>query len=175
MPRRQALPGLGQRVAVTPVGHAAVAALLARWVAGDDRALALLAVGTALPDLVDKPLAALGLVPVTHTVGHSVLVVGGAALVAVRVRAVAPLVVGVAGHVAADLVVAYPRFLVNYAWPLLAPRAPPDDPVVAYWVEYALGPLGAVELLLVVAAVVVHRRALHAAVLEAARERAERR
>jgi hypothetical protein len=146
---------------VTPLGHLAVSVLLARALGlglGGRRALALVVAGVLLPDLVDKPLVALGVVPVAHTVGHSVVVLAGVALAVTgvaRLRPAAPAVVGWAGHVAADLVVAYPRFLVNYAWPLLAPRPTPDEPVVAYWVAYARSPLGALELLLVAAAALV--------------------
>jgi hypothetical protein len=148
---------------VTPLGHLAVSVLLARVAGLDDRrAFALVLAGAVLPDLVDKPLAAVGAVPVAHTVGHSVVVLAGAALAVAgvaRLRPAAPLVVGWAGHVAADLVVAYPRFLVNYAWPLVAPRPTPDGSAVAYWVEYALGPLGALELLLAAGAALTLRRA----------------
>jgi len=44
---------------------------------------------------------------------------------------------------------------VNYAWPILDVRPTPDDPLLAYWLEYAAGPLGLLEASLVVAAVVV--------------------
>jgi hypothetical protein len=62
-----------------------------------------------------------------------------------------PLLVGWTGHVATDLVVAYPTFLVNCAWSLRGPRPTPDGPVVAYWLEYALGALGKLEAAVVVA------------------------
>jgi hypothetical protein len=97
-------------------------------------------------------LFALELVPVAHTVGHSVLLVAALAVVTARYRALVPLAVGWAGHVAADLVVAYPRFLVNDAWPGLKSRPTPDSSFLAYWVEYTLGRLGALEVMLVVAA-----------------------
>jgi hypothetical protein len=146
---------------VTPLGHLAVSVLLVRARGYAGRAAAGCLAGAVLPDLIDKPLVALGVVPVAHSVGHSVVVLGAlAAAVALvpRLRPAGPLLVGVAGHVAADLVVAYPTFLVNYAWPLLAPRPTPDDPVVAYWLEYAAGPLGALELALVAAGLVALAR-----------------
>lgn len=149
---------------MTPFGHLAVSVLLSRPFGADRRALALCLAGAVVPDLVDKPLFALELAPVAHTVGHSVLTVGLLALVAARYRALAPLAVGWAGHVAADLVVAYPKFLVNYAWPLLEPRPTPDDPFLAYWVDYAASGFGALEVLLVAAALVAgYRRGLHRA------------
>jgi hypothetical protein len=139
---------------VTPFGHVAISLLLARSFEADRRALALCLFGGIAPDLIDKPLFALELVPVAHTVGHSVLLVAVLAAVAVYNRALVPLALGWAGHVAADLVVAYPRFLVNYAWPLLESRPTPDDPFLTYWIEYALGPLGALEVVLVATALV---------------------
>lgn len=143
---------------MTPLGHLAIAVLLARSQGYAGRALGLCLAGAIAPDLIDKPLLALGVAPVSHTVGHSVLVVAGLAVVVLVhpwLRPAAPLVVGWAGHVGADLIVAYPKFVVNYAWPLLNTRPTPDDPFITYWLEYAAGPLGALEASLVVAAVVV--------------------
>ncbi len=154
---------------MTPFGHLAVSVLLSRPFDPNRRALALCLAGAVVPDLVDKPLFALELVPVAHTIGHSVLTVALFALVAARYRPLAPLVVGWAGHVAADLVVAYPAFLVNYAWPLLEPRPTPDDAFLAYWLEYAASGLGALEAVLVAAALVAsYRRGLHRLALDAA-------
>lgn len=146
---------------MTPFGHLAIAALLARLCRYDDRAFALCVAGAVAPDLVDKPLFAFDAVPVAHTVGHSVVVLGVAvALAAVggRLRTVGPFLVGWAGHVGADLVVAYPKFLVNYAWPVLEQRPTPEDPFLAYWLEYAVGPLGVLEAGLVVSGVVAFVR-----------------
>jgi len=154
---------------VTPFGHLALSVLLSRPFGADRRALALCLAGAVVPDLVDKPLFALELVPVAHTVGHSVLTVGLLGLVAARYRVLAPVVVGWASHVAADLVVAYPKFLVNYAWPVLGPRPTPDDAFLAYWIDYAASGFGAVEALLVGAALVsAYRRGLHWVALDAA-------
>jgi hypothetical protein len=133
---------------VTPLGHAAVAFLTARGLSLSRRATGLCLLGAALPDLIDKPLVALGVVEVAHTVGHSVLVVGalGVGVAILSLERGWPLLAGWIGHVAADLVVAYPRFLRNYAWPVLAPQPTPDDPIVAYWLEYASGPLFGLEV-----------------------------
>jgi hypothetical protein len=149
---------------VTPLGHLAVSFLLGRARAYTGRSFALCLAGAFLPDLVDKPLVALGVTPVAHSVGHSVFLVAlGAAVVPTwsRLRGATPLVVGWAGHVAADLIVAYPTFLVNYGWPLLEPRPTPDEGFVAYWLAYAASPVGAVEAAVVVAAIrlfLAHRR-----------------
>lgn len=154
------MSGRSLGVSVTPLGHLAVSVLLARTRGYTGRALGCCLAGAVVPDLVDKPLAALGVVPVTHSLGHSVVVlalVAGVVVAHRRVRGAAPFVVGWAGHVAADLVVAYPTFLVNYGWPLLAPRPTPDDPIVAYWLEYAIGPLGVLEGTLIVAGLLAWR------------------
>jgi hypothetical protein len=79
--------------------------------------------GAVLPDLIDKPLVAAGVVPVSHSVGHSVVVVGlGAGLVLAwpRLRDAAPLVVGWVGHIGADLVVAVGAGSGLLAGPLVA-------------------------------------------------------
>jgi len=155
---RHRFPGESHRRHVTPFGHLAIAVLLAYGWGYTDRALALCLAGAVVPDLIDKPLLAAGVVPVSHSVGHSALVVTGLAVAVLalpRLRPAAPLVVGWAGHVGADLIVAYPKFVMNYAWPILEVRPTPDDPFVAYWLEYAAGPLGFLEASLVVAAIVV--------------------
>lgn len=93
--------------------------------------------------------------PITHTIGHSVLMVGlatGIVLIRPRLRPIVSVIIGWAGHIGADLIVAYPKFLVNYFWPVLAVRPTPDDPFLAYWLEYATSPLGALEAAAVVAA-----------------------
>ena len=50
--------------------HLAAAALAGRWVRLSP---VWLAVGAALPDLVDKPLGTLGVTELFHSVGHSLL------------------------------------------------------------------------------------------------------
>jgi hypothetical protein len=139
---------------VTPLGHLAVATLASRGAGYDATGLRLCLFGALLPDLIDKPLFALGIVRVSHTVGHSVVGLAVAAVVATRYRALAPVVVGWATHVAADLVVAYPVFVVNYAWPVLTGVKPPAMSRVAYWSRYATGPLFALELVAVALVVV---------------------
>ena len=63
-----------------PVVHLAVGylcyAAYTRWRSGQsptETATLVALVGAALPDLIDKPLAAAGVVPVGRTIGHSVL------------------------------------------------------------------------------------------------------
>lgn len=82
--RHRFLDGL-HRKRVTPFGHLAVSVFLASGLGYADRALALCLAGAIVPDLIDKPLLALGVVPVSHSVGHSVLAVAGLAVAVLAV------------------------------------------------------------------------------------------
>ncbi|MFB6252696.1 MAG: metal-dependent hydrolase [Halobellus sp.] len=140
---------------MTPVGHLA-AALLAATSAGLDRRQAhLCLVGALLPDLIDKPLWRAGVFATGHTIAHSIAVVCAVAALFTMVpqlRVLAPVVLGQATHIAGDLVVAYPKFLRNFAWPLLPQRPAPGGSPVRYWITYATSTVGLVELTLIVAA-----------------------
>lgn len=98
------------------------------------RAVPLVVLGAALPDLVDKPLATGGMVDLYHTVGHSgfVLVALGAATALSGREELRAVTVGVASHLALDAghVVLNGRaadaaFL---GWPAVLP---PDPPALA--------------------------------------------
>ena len=102
-----------------------------------------------------NPLWRAGVFVTGHTIAHSVIVVcTAAALLAVvpRLRVLAPVVLGQATHIAGDLIVAYPSFLRNFAWPLLTQRPTPGGSAVQYWINYATSTVGLVEFTLVVAA-----------------------
>ncbi len=145
---------------MTPFGHLAVSVLLVHGRGYAGRGAVLCLFGALLPDLIDKPPYFAGLTVVSHTVGHSavVLALATAVLLAVpRLRTWLPLAVGAAGHVAGDVLVAYPGYVVNYAWPVLGPRRPPQDGLVTYWIDYALGPFGALEATLILAALLLTR------------------
>lgn len=143
---------------MTPLGHLAAALLAVRGAGFDRRQSHLCLLGALLPDIVDKPLWRAGVFVTGHTVGHSVIIlciIAGFLAVAPRLRVVAPVVLGQATHIGGDLIVAYPLFLRNFAWPLLTQRPTPDGSPVQYWVNYATSGTGAVELTLVVAAAAV--------------------
>jgi hypothetical protein len=133
---------------VSPLGHLALAVLAARIAGYRGRAAAVLLVGAFLPDLVDKPLGALGLVPSFHTVGHSVFVLAAVGAVCIATGRGRPLALGWLSHLFGDLPLAIPRYLDHYVWPALAPPAPPAEPVRGYVVGYATSPAFAAELLL---------------------------
>ncbi|MFB6255346.1 MAG: metal-dependent hydrolase [Haloplanus sp.] len=131
---------------MSPLGHLALGALAVRLGGYRGRAAACCLLGAFLPDLVDKPLGALGVVPSFHTVGHSVLVLGGAVGVVYLLGRGRPLLLGWASHLVGDLPLAVPVYLDHYVWPVLAPSAPPAEPVRGYVLGYATSPAFAAEL-----------------------------
>ncbi|MFB6167545.1 MAG: metal-dependent hydrolase [Haloferacaceae archaeon] len=149
---------------MTPAGHLAAAVIASDHLDHDRRATALCLAGAVIPDLVDKTAWRLGLVETGHTLAHSVVTVTAVAVVLTAVDAARPLrpvLPGYAAHVVADVGVAYPRFVVNYAWPLLEQRPTPDASPVGYWVRYAVSAPGVAEAAIVVAGVaIVARRGL---------------
>jgi hypothetical protein len=62
------------------------------------------AVGAAIPDLIDKPLAMVGVADRYHTVAHSVFALAGLAALATRGRVWLAVAVGYASHLALDCV-----------------------------------------------------------------------
>ena len=149
---------------VTPLGHLSLALLAGTRLQYDRRALALCLAAAVVPDVVDKPLGWCGPFVTTHTLAHSVItlaVVTVAIRTVPRLRRFTPVVPGYAAHIVADLIVAYPKFLTNYAWPVLEQRPTPEVPVVDYWLAYVVSPPGAVEFAVVAtAAWVLARRGL---------------
>lgn len=132
-----------------PWGHLGLGYLLAlplliRLDLDDDYvALAALAVGTQLPDLVDKPLAwTFEVMPYGRAAAHSLVVLAGAAvLVLVGLRSVrvgVPLLAGWTTHLVGDIV--YPLAdgavgeVTFLAWPLVAlPEPTGDHGILAYF------------------------------------------
>jgi len=126
------------------LGYLLAVPLLARFGLEDDYvALAALAVGTQLPDLVDKPLAwTFDVMPYGRAAMHSLLVLGVASvLVSAVLRSVrvgVPLLAGWATHLVGDVV--YPLAdgavgdVTFLAWPLLAlPEPAGDHGILAYF------------------------------------------
>ena len=154
-------PAAGRQAAVTPLGHLAAAVIASDYLDHDRRATALCLAGAVVPDLVDKTAWRLGFAETGHTLGHSVVTVTAVAVVVTAVdtaRPLRPVLPGYAAHVVADIGVAYPRFVGNYAWPLLDQRPTPDVSPVSYWVRYAVSTPGVVEATIVVVGVVVVAR-----------------
>jgi hypothetical protein len=154
-----------------PWGHAAVGYLVyavvrraggEEWPPDDATAIAL-AVGTQLPDLVDKPLAwSFGVLPSGRSLAHSLLV--GGLLVAVvvalarrygRHERAGAFAVGYYAHLFGDalgpLTSLDVEFLTFLAWPVLAPPPYENDSSfaehLAALTELSVGPRTAVGLL----------------------------
>ncbi|WP_336037319.1 metal-dependent hydrolase [Halobacterium yunchengense] len=154
-----------------PWGHLGLGYLLALPVLGqydvDDEyvALAVLALGTQLPDVVDKPLAwTFGVMPYGRAMMHSLVVFAAAAVVltvlSVRVRVRVPLLVGWASHIAGDVLYPLAEGAVGdvtfLAWPLLAlPEPAGDYGLLSYFRHLALTGETALEVSLFVLAGVV--------------------
>jgi len=103
-----------------------------------------LVVGTALPDVIDKPLATLGVVDLYHSVGHSALLLVVAVPVALAGRAGLALAVGWALHLLLDAVHVVlngrPGDAVFLAWPLAVPADPLALPPGSFFVYYLGSP-----------------------------------
>lgn len=128
--------------------HLVAAALLGRATRLSPRWLIC---GAALPDLVDKPLATLGLVDLFHSVGHSALLLPVALLIAwtgARGRAVA---VGWGSHLMLDalhiVVNGRPNDALFLVWPLAVPSDPLAIPPGEFFFYYLWSPSFYLEFL----------------------------
>lgn len=164
-----------------PWGHLAVGYLLyspavhlLRRRAPGTVAVLALALGTQLPDLVDKPLSwVLHLTPQGYSVAHSVFVavpVGVAVVVLAadygRIEAGAAFTLGFWSHLVADVVFAValrePYAVERVLWPLVvlpaySSRVPPLSRVMEYvdrWIEYLLATAGPLAVAVYVAPLV---------------------
>ncbi|WP_096390325.1 metal-dependent hydrolase [Halopenitus persicus] len=99
--------------------------VLAGYVVGYERRLPPVpaAAGAALPDLIDKPLAILGIIEIYHSVGHSALVLSAALPVVLFGRAWLAVWLGWASHLVLDVahmvVNARPGDAVFLLWPVV--------------------------------------------------------
>jgi len=109
-----------------------------------------LLVGATLPDVVDKSLAALGVVDLFHTVGHSALLVVLAVPLAYASRAGLALAVGWGGHLALDafhiVLNGRPSDALFLLWPVAVPPTPLAVPPVEFFWYYLWSPSFVVEI-----------------------------
>lgn len=109
-----------------------------------------LLLGATLPDLVDKPLAMIGLVDLFHTVGHSALL-GVILLPAAYVnRSALALTVGWLSHLALDafhvVVNGRPTDALFLGWPVVVPPDPFALAPVPFLLQYLWSPSFWIEL-----------------------------
>jgi len=136
--------------------HLVAAAALAQW---SRRSMPLYVAGAALPDLVDKPLASMGVVDPFHTVGHSALVLLVLAPLASHDRRARAVAVGWASHLALDaahvVINGRPLDALFLVWPLAVPPDPLAIPPGEFLYYYLWSPSFFVEFGLWFAALVV--------------------
>lgn len=137
----------GSNEAVLFVTHLLAAALFA-WQRG--YALGWTVVGAALPDLIDKPLATLGVVELFHSVGHSALLLPLAVLVAASGRRGLAVAVGWGSHLLLDalhvVVNGRPTDALFIGWPLIVPPTPLVIPPGEFFWYYLWSPSFFIEV-----------------------------
>jgi hypothetical protein len=138
------------------------------WPAVDETGLwplALVVAGAALPDVIDKPLASLGVVELFHSVGHSALFAVVVLPVALSGRAGRAVAVGWASHLLLDAVHVVingrPDDALFLGWPLVVPPTPLRIPPGEFFFFYLWSPSFFLELLVWAGAAVVAVRRLH--------------
>jgi hypothetical protein len=96
--------------------------------------------GAALPDLVDKSAAMLGVFELYHSVGHSLLALAVLSVAALRSRTLRPLWVGWSSHLALDalhmVLNGRPADVQFLAWPFVRHTPAVDLPPVAFAAQY---------------------------------------
>ena len=111
-----------------------------------------LLVGAALPDVVDKPLAMVGLVDLFHSVGHSLFALALTAAVVRRSVAGVAASTGWALHLFLDAFHVWlngrPDDALFLFWPLVTPPDPLGLPPLAFVRYYVGSPAFVVEILL---------------------------
>ena len=121
--------------------HLAAATLLGRW---SRLSVPWLLAGAALPDLVDKPLALLGVVDLYHTVGHTALLAPLTVTVAFASPTGRALAAGWASHLFLDalhvVINGRPGDALFLGWPLVVPPDPLAIPPGEFFVYYLWSP-----------------------------------
>lgn len=124
-----------------------------------------LLVGAALPDLIDKPLGALGAVELYHSIGHSALLVALFVPLALYYRAGAAAAIGWASHLFLDalhvVINGRPGHALFLLWPFVEPADSIAIPPGAFFWYYLGTPsfyLEAVLWLVLFAALISDRR-----------------
>jgi len=122
-----------------------------------------LVVGTALPDIVDKPLAAIGVTTLFHSVGHSALLLAVVVPIALSGRAGLSAAVGWALHLSLDaahvVINGRPGDAAFLLWPIIVPVNPLALPPGSFFSYYLWSPSFFVEVAfwLLISGVVVRR------------------
>ena len=111
-----------------------------------------LVVGTAVPDVVDKPLAMVGVTTLYHSVGHSVLLVIVALPLALSGRAGLSAALGWALHLSLDalhvVLNGRPGDAVFLLWPAVTPTDPLALPPGSFFLYYLWSPSFLLEVML---------------------------
>ena len=120
-----------------------------------------LLVGAALPDLLDKPLGALGVVELYHSIGHSVFLALLFVPIALYGRAGVAAAVGWVSHLGLDalhvVINGRPGHAVFLLWPFVEPADPLAIPPGAFFWYYLGTPSFYLEIVLWLALFAVFR------------------
>ena len=115
-----------------------------------------LVVGTAVPDVLDKPLATLGITSLFHSVGHSTLLLVVIVPLALSGRAGLSISVGWALHLALDVfhvvINGRPGDAIFLLWPAVVPSDPLALPPGSFFLYYLWSPAFFLEVALWLAA-----------------------
>ncbi|MFB6300759.1 MAG: metal-dependent hydrolase [Halobacteriales archaeon] len=129
--------------------HLVAAVLLGRW---SRLSPIWLVIGAAIPDVVDKPLAMLGVTELYHSIGHSGLLIIVAIPVALAGRTGRTIVIGWVSHLLLDafhiVINGRPGDALFLVWPLAMPTDPLRLPPGEFFWYYLWTPSFVIELLI---------------------------
>lgn len=136
--------------------HLVAAAAFGEW---SRRPLPAVVLGAAFPDLVDKPLATLGVVDVFHSVGHSAFFLLAVAPLAYAVPSVRAFAIGWGSHLVLDafhvVINGRAHDALFLGWPLTSPPTPLRIPPGEFFFYYLWSPSFFVEIGIWILAIVV--------------------